>query len=57
MFVELMRSPNEDVREQAVWALGNMAGDSAAFRDQVRNWCLFLRYCRGPGDNKVREDC
>ena len=30
-----MRSPNEDVREQAVWALGNMAGDSAAFRDQV----------------------
>ena len=35
VFVELMRSPNEDVREQAVWALGNMAGDSAAFRDQV----------------------
>eukprot|EP00929_Paragymnodinium_shiwhaense_P035229 TRINITY_DN19048_c0_g1_i1.p1 TRINITY_DN19048_c0_g1~~TRINITY_DN19048_c0_g1_i1.p1 ORF type:complete len:529 (-),score=146.74 TRINITY_DN19048_c0_g1_i1:257-1843(-) len=35
IFVELLRSPNEDVREQAVWALGNIAGDSPNFRDLV----------------------
>merc|ERR1719284_137269 len=35
LFVELLQSPNEDVREQAVWALGNIAGDSPNFRDLV----------------------
>merc|ERR1712087_943497 len=35
MGVELLSSPNEDVREQAVWALGNIAGDSPNFRDLV----------------------
>merc|ERR1719345_249108 len=35
IFVELLRSPNDDVREQAVWALGNIAGDCANFRDLV----------------------
>jgi len=35
IFVELLRSPNEDVKEQAVWALGNIAGDSPNFRDLV----------------------
>jgi importin subunit alpha-1 len=34
-FVHLLSSPNEEVREQAVWALGNIAGDSAAYRDYV----------------------
>jgi len=28
IFVRLLSSPNDDVREQAVWALGNIAGDS-----------------------------
>ncbi len=36
-FVLLLSSPNGDVREQAVWALGNIAGDSAALRDEVLN--------------------
>mmetsp|Transcript_134909 Transcript_134909/g.336645 ORF Transcript_134909/g.336645 Transcript_134909/m.336645 type:complete len:794 (-) Transcript_134909:197-2578(-) len=36
-FVECLRSPNEDVREQAVWGLGNVAGDSVPFRDLVLN--------------------
>jgi importin subunit alpha-1 len=27
IFSALLRSPSEDVREQAVWALGNIAGD------------------------------
>jgi len=35
IFVELLRSPNDEVREQAVWALGNIAGDSPNFRDLV----------------------
>ena len=28
VFVRLLSSPNDDVREQAVWALGNIVGDS-----------------------------
>ncbi len=34
-FIQLLKSPNEQVREQAVWALGNIAGDSASYRDMV----------------------
>jgi importin subunit alpha-1 len=35
IFVSLLRSPSDDVREQAVWALGNIAGDSPKCRDMV----------------------
>jgi importin subunit alpha-6/7 len=35
VFVRLLSSPNDDVREQAVWALGNIAGDSPPCRDLV----------------------
>jgi importin subunit alpha-1 len=35
IFVQLLSSPNDDVREQAVWALGNIAGDSPQCRDYV----------------------
>ena len=35
IFVRLLLSPNDDVREQAVWALGNIAGDSPPCRDLV----------------------
>ena len=34
-FVALLKSPAETVREQAIWALGNIAGDGADLRDQV----------------------
>jgi len=34
-FVDQLASPNEDVREQAIWGLGNIAGDSPALRDRV----------------------
>ena len=37
VFVELLSSPEADVREQAVWALGNIAGDSPELRDFVLN--------------------
>jgi len=35
IFVKLLGSPSDDVREQAVWALGNVAGDSPKCRDFV----------------------
>jgi importin subunit alpha-6/7 len=35
IFVRLLQSPNDDVREQTVWALGNIAGDSPPCRDLV----------------------
>lgn len=34
-FIKLLSSPVPDVREQAVWALGNIAGDSPQCRDYV----------------------
>jgi len=35
LFIQLLQSPNADVQEQAVWALGNIAGDSPNLRDLV----------------------
>jgi surface protein len=35
IFVNLLMSPSEDVREQVAWALGNVAGDSVQCRDLV----------------------
>lgn len=35
IFVALLQSPSDDVREQAVWALGNIAGDSWKCRNLV----------------------
>eukprot|EP00002_Diphylleia_rotans_P005332 TRINITY_DN14463_c0_g1_i1.p1 TRINITY_DN14463_c0_g1~~TRINITY_DN14463_c0_g1_i1.p1 ORF type:complete len:548 (-),score=125.95 TRINITY_DN14463_c0_g1_i1:415-2058(-) len=34
-FIQLLSSANEDVREQSIWGLGNIAGDSPRFRDLV----------------------
>lgn len=36
-FIELLDSPSPEVREQAVWALGNVAGDCAECRDFLLN--------------------
>eukprot|EP00052_Salpingoeca_macrocollata_P025503 m.232363 g.232363 ORF g.232363 m.232363 type:complete len:509 (+) comp22440_c3_seq1:167-1693(+) len=37
IFVELLESPDNDVRSQACWALGNISGDGPSFRDLVLN--------------------
>ena len=34
-FVKLLKSAEENVCEQAVWALGNIAGDGPLLRDKV----------------------
>merc|ERR1712096_415507 len=36
-FIKLLRSPDQNVCEQAVWALGNIAGDGPNMRDFVIN--------------------
>ncbi|XP_010482208.1 PREDICTED: importin subunit alpha-5-like [Camelina sativa] len=38
LFVQLLASPDDDVREQALWGLGNVAGDSVHCRDFVLNF-------------------
>lgn len=35
LFLELLKSPHQNVCEQAVWALGNIIGDGPEFRDYV----------------------
>ncbi|XP_029950520.1 importin subunit alpha-1 [Salarias fasciatus] len=34
-FIRLVASPHQHISEQAVWALGNIAGDGSYYRDQV----------------------
>jgi importin subunit alpha-1 len=35
VFISLIASPSDDVKEQAIWALGNIAGDSATCRNYI----------------------
>lgn len=35
--IRLLDSPSVEIREQAVWAIGNIAGDSPELRDEVLN--------------------
>ena len=35
IFVKLLESKSDEVKEQAVWALGNMVGDGPEIRDLV----------------------
>ncbi|KAF8077049.1 hypothetical protein N665_1066s0011 [Sinapis alba] len=42
IFIHLLSSASEEVREQAVWALGNVAGDSPKCRDLVLSFGAML---------------
>ncbi|XP_041462692.1 importin subunit alpha-7-like [Lytechinus variegatus] len=42
IFIQLLQSQYDDVQEQAVWALGNIAGDSAECRDRVLNCGILI---------------
>jgi hypothetical protein len=43
IFVQLLASSSEDVQEQAIWAIGNIAGDSPDCRDYVIDQVFFKR--------------
>jgi len=34
-FIRLLKSKRAEVAEQAIWAIGNIAGDSAQFRNMI----------------------
>jgi len=55
IFVQLLSSPEEDIREQSVWALGNIAGDSPQCRDFVlsKNVLPALLNLLQSGNNKA----
>jgi hypothetical protein len=35
IFIHMIESQNENLKEQSIWALGNIAGDSCKYRDLV----------------------
>lgn len=37
-FISLLKCQRIEVAEQAIWAIGNIAGDSYIFRDMILNW-------------------
>jgi HEAT repeat protein len=40
VFVRILQSPSEEVREQAVWALGNIAGDHPNTRGVFEKYAI-----------------
>lgn len=44
-FIRLLESPREDIREQGMWGLGNIAGDRSEYRDLVIQFSGGLGKC------------
>ena len=44
IFVSLLLSEQEDVQEQAIWALGNIAGDSPDCRNYVLEQVTYMYF-------------
>lgn len=44
IFVRILMSPSEEVREQAVWALGNIAGDHPTTRGEHAILCSLVSH-------------
>lgn len=45
-FIQLLDSPNAEVRDQAVWALGNFTGESEQMRDFIFQKGGVMKLCR-----------
>ena len=55
-FLRLLSSSSAEVREQAVWAVGNIMGDSGGLRDSVVEEGAIPRlYDLVPGNSQVRK--
>merc|ERR1712166_601851 len=54
IFINLLESPAENVREQAVWALGNIAGDGPDCRDRVLQQGVLAPLLRLLNDNSSK---
>ena len=55
-FIALLGSEYDDVQEQAVWALGNIAGDSPECRDHILNSGILpplLQYVFSSNDSRL----
>eukprot|EP01118_Nematostelium_gracile_P016694 TRINITY_DN6975_c0_g1_i1.p1 TRINITY_DN6975_c0_g1~~TRINITY_DN6975_c0_g1_i1.p1 ORF type:complete len:512 (+),score=108.38 TRINITY_DN6975_c0_g1_i1:139-1536(+) len=46
IFVQLLRSQNGELKDQAMWALGNLSGDSILLRDQILNTDIIDIICQ-----------
>ena len=56
IFCRLLKSVDDDVREQAAWALGNIAGDSTTHRDYIlheKAMAPLLQILTDPENSKV----
>jgi hypothetical protein len=54
-FVALLSSSNSDVCQNAVWALGNIAGDGAELRDLTPTVCQFSTLSSSTARSKCRR--
>jgi len=57
VFVKLMAHPSTDVKEQSMWALGNIAGDSCRCRDLVLSYNALSILVQQASDPEATVTC